>query len=100
MSDIQTLIFCGAAGGLLGVIFFGGLWWTVQRGMVSSRPAVWFVGSVLVRMSIVLFGFYLVGANEFSRLVACLIGFILARIALMRFTRIPAENNKEVRDES
>ena len=100
MSDLQTLILCGVAGGLLGVIFFGGLWWTVQRGMVSSRPATWFVGSVIVRMSIVLFGFYLVGANDFSRLLACLIGLMLARIALMRFTRTPAKNNKEVRDAS
>ena len=77
MSNFQTIIFSLAAGALLGVIFFGGLWWTVQRGMVSSRPATWFVGSILVRMGIVLFGFYLVGANEFSRLVACLVGFIL-----------------------
>lgn len=100
MIDIQTLIFCTAAGGLLGVIFFGGLWWTVHRGMVSPRPAIWFVGSVLVRMSIILFGFYLVGANDFSRLLACLIGFLLARIALMRFTKIPAKNTKEVHDAS
>lgn len=98
MIDIQTLIFCTAAGGLLGVIFFGGLWWTVQRGMVSPRPAIWFVGSVLVRMGIILFGFYLVGANELSRLLACLIGFMLARIALMRFTIIPTKNKKEVDD--
>ncbi|MDA7865213.1 ATP synthase subunit I [Akkermansiaceae bacterium] len=98
MVDLQTLIFCGAAGGLLGVIFFGGLWWTVQRGMVSSRPVTWFVGSVLVRMGLVLLGFYLVGANDFSRFLACLIGFMLARIALMRFTKIPANKKKEGHD--
>jgi F1F0 ATPase subunit 2 len=24
---------------LLGVIFFGGLWWTVRKGLSSKRPA-------------------------------------------------------------
>ena len=37
------------AGALLGVFFFGGLWWTVQKGVASERPAFWFLGSLLVR---------------------------------------------------
>jgi F1F0 ATPase subunit 2 len=47
------------AGVLLGAMFFGGLWWTVRKGMSSKQPALVFFGSLLLRMSIALAGFYL-----------------------------------------
>ena len=34
---------------VLGGVFFGGLWWTVQKGFASPRPALWFLGSLLLR---------------------------------------------------
>ena len=37
------------AGSMLGVLFFGGLWWTVQKGVTSDLPAFWFLGSLLLR---------------------------------------------------
>ena len=37
------------AGALLGAFFFGGLWWTVQKGVTSEQPALWFLGSLLLR---------------------------------------------------
>ena len=46
------------AGAALGAIFFGGLWWTVQRGAASAAPARWFITSLVVRTAIVLAGFY------------------------------------------
>ena len=91
MNDTLTLIVAGAAGAALGAIFFGGLWWTVRRGVSSPRPALWFFGSLLLRMSIVLAGFYFVGRGHWERLVACLLGFILARFIVMRLTRTPVE---------
>ena len=75
------------AGLVLGTVFFGGLWWTVRKGVSSKHPALWFLGSMLVRMSIVLLGFYFVGRGDWQRLVACLVGFIIARFIVMRLTR-------------
>jgi F1F0 ATPase subunit 2 len=46
---------------------------------------------MLVRMSIVLLGFYFVGRGDWQRLVACLVGFIIARFIVMRLTRTPIE---------
>ncbi|MGL5017781.1 MAG: ATP synthase subunit I [Luteolibacter sp.] len=86
MNDLTTLVFAGFAGLLLGAIFFGGLWWTVRMGMAAARPAVWFLVSLLLRMGIVLMGFYLVGQDDWRRLVACLVGFIIARILVTRFS--------------
>ena len=75
------------AGGLLGGVFFGGLWWTVQHAAVSATPARWFVGSLVVRTALVLVGFYAVGAGQPLRLGLCLLGFVLARAIVLRFTR-------------
>jgi F1F0 ATPase subunit 2 len=72
---------------LLGLIFFCGLWWTVQRGIYSKSPARWFLGSMLLRISVVLAGFYYLGGGDWQRLVTCLFGFIIGRFIVMRLTR-------------
>ena len=46
MNGTTNLILALIAGGLLGSIFFGGLWWTVNRGISSEWPAVWFLCSL------------------------------------------------------
>ena len=68
-------------------MFFGGLWWTVQKGVSSKQPALWFFGSLLLRMSIALAGFYFVSGGHWKRLLACLLGFIMARLIIIRLTR-------------
>ena len=60
MNETLTLVLAWVAGVLLGAIFFGGLWWTVRKGVSSKQPALWFFGSLLLRMSIALAGFYFV----------------------------------------
>ncbi|MHC1768818.1 MAG: ATP synthase subunit I [Verrucomicrobiia bacterium] len=82
----------GVTGLVLGAIFFGGLWWTVRKGVSSPRPALWFVGSMLLRTGIVLTGFYLVGGGDWKRLLICLLGFVIARFFVMRLTRAPVEH--------
>jgi F1F0 ATPase subunit 2 len=71
------------SGALLGVIYFGGLWWTVRCGLLSSVPALWFSASSLIRTSVALGGFYLVSHDDWRRLLICLLGFILARLVVM-----------------
>jgi len=78
-----------AAGLLLGAFFFGGLWWTVIRGVSSSRPALWFFTSMLLRMSLTLPGFYFVGGEDWRRWLLCLLGFVLARLAIKWLTLPP-----------
>ena len=92
MINFLFLALALVAGLLLGMIFFGGLWWTVHKGIFSNRPAFWFIGSRLLRMSFVLVGFYFVGRGDWQRLVACLVGFIIARLIIMRLTRTHIEH--------
>jgi F1F0 ATPase subunit 2 len=93
MNETLTLVLAGVAGGLLGAIFFGGLWWTVRKGVSSKQPALWFFGSLLLRMSIALVGFYFVGRGHWERLVVCLLGFIIARLIVTWLTR-PSGGNE------
>jgi F1F0 ATPase subunit 2 len=92
MNETLPLVLTGAAGLLLGATFFGGLWWTIRKGLVSQRPALWFLGSVLLRMSIALAGFYFISAGHWDRLLLCLLGFVVARFVVTRLTRPSGEN--------
>ena len=89
---IETLILLSAwaAGVLLGAVFFGGLWWTVRRGLSSKHPALLFLGSLLLRTSITVTGFCLVANGHWERLLVCLLGFIMARFIATRLTQLPA----------
>ena len=91
MNEPLPLVLAGLAGGVLGTLFFGGLWWTVRQGVASPRPAVWFLGSLLLRTGIVLSGFFFVSGGHWERLVACLLGFIIARFIVMRLAGPPVE---------
>lgn len=75
------------AGGVLGLLFFAGLWWTVRRAAVTPTPARWFLTSLIARTAIVLVGFYAVGADQPAHLGLCLVGFVLARMIVLRITR-------------
>lgn len=89
MSEGMRLALALLAGMLLGAIFFGGLWWTVRKGLASPRPAQWFIISLLLRLSLTLLGFYFVAGGDWTRLLACLLGFVIARIIVIRLTGMP-----------
>lgn len=87
MTETLQLALPWAAGAGLGVIFFGGLWWTAVRGISSRHAALWFFCSLLLRVSIVMAGFYYVGGGHWKRLLICLLGFVMARFAVTWITR-------------
>jgi len=91
MNDGLHLVLAGVAGMLLGGIFFGGLWWTIRKCLASPYPAIWLLGSALIRMSVTLAGFYFVSAGQWQRTFACMVGFITARLIVTRLTRSPIE---------
>ena len=98
MSETLSLVLALATGLVLGAIFFGGLWWTIQKGMTSERWALWFCGSWLLRTSLVVAGFLLISQGHWQRLPVCLVGFVMARLIVMRQIRAadkPAELPRE-----
>ena len=105
MNEILFMVFAFMAGIVLGIIFFYGLWLTVKKAVTAKIPALWFVGSFLIRTAIALTGFYYISQGNWQRLLICLLGFITARYFIKRFTSQKKNENqlqikKEVSHES
>ena len=87
MHDILTLILVWLTGGVLGAIFFGGLLWTVRRVATSRHPALLVFCSLVLRMGISLYGFYIIADQQWDRMLLCLLGFIMVRFIITWMTR-------------
>ena len=81
-------------GTMLGAIFFGGLWWTVRKADTAKHPALWFFGSMLLRMCMVVLGFYFILGDNWRNLLAGLLGFTAARLVVMRLARKAEQGSK------
>ena len=93
MHEMVNLILAFLGGVGLGMVFFGGLWLTVQKGLRSQCPALWFFTSFLLRTSIILVGIYALAGGYWQRLLICLLGCIVARLIVTRLSRIEKSGN-------
>ena len=99
MTEALALVPSLLAGLLLGAFFFGGLWWTIRMGTPSEWSGLLFAASLLLRMAVAVTGFYLVSHGDWRKLVACLAGFLLARIAVTRLIRLPSVKTTRILQE-
>jgi len=85
MSNINTTmlfsLFAAFAAGLaLGAFYFIALWQTVQRLQSATSPARLMLFSFILRIAVVMAGFYLVmGGEHWERLALAMLGFIIMR---------------------
>jgi F1F0 ATPase subunit 2 len=94
MSSTLSLLLFWLLGLALGGFFFVGLWWTVQKSIRSAHPASWLLTSMLVRMGVIITGFYLIVTFDTAdaawlRLLICLLGFISARLIVSKLVSKP-----------
>ncbi len=87
MNEPLIAVLSLSAGALIGVMFYGGLWWTVQCGLSSGRAALWFLASFTLRTGGAVAGVYFVSAGQWQRLLLCFAGFMAARHAIIWLTR-------------
>jgi F1F0 ATPase subunit 2 len=77
---IFTLIAAFVAGLALGAFYFIALWRTVRQLPIAKSPARLMLGSFILRMAVIMAGFYLVmGTGHWERLTAAMLGFIIVR---------------------
>jgi F1F0 ATPase subunit 2 len=88
MNDVGALTVVLMGGFLIGAFFFGGLLWTVQKGLTSKSPVLWFFGSTLLRVSFALAGFYFMARGDWRKSLVCLLRFVIARVVVTRLTRM------------
>lgn len=73
-----------AAGGLaIGLLYFGGLWWTVRRMASARHPAALVAGSFLVRAAVAAGGIVLISGGKLVLLAAAMAGFLIGRTILI-----------------
>ncbi len=90
-----NLVISFLAGIVLGVFFFGGLWWTVLKISGSGRPYLISMVSFIVRTAVVLGGFYLLLTSGWQFLLTSLAGFLVTRTILAYKLKAGAEVKKE-----
>lgn len=90
MNEIFILVIAAIVGLFLGIIFFGGLWWTIRKAVHSKNPAALFLISFFTRIAIVLIGFYFLLGGHWERLLLGLLGFIMARLLVTKFLELPS----------
>lgn len=95
MNDVPLgieLAIAGLAGVALGFFFFGGLWLTVRALPKSQSPGLLMLGSFVVRVGVTVAGFYFVMGDRWERVLACMVGFLVARTILVYSYR-PSKND-------
>ena len=100
MNETLSLALALVTGVLLGAVFFGGLWWTVRKVVLSKRSTLWFFVSLLMRTSIILAGFYLIAQGHWERLLMCFLGFVVARPIVMGLTRAAEKSTHAAQETS
>jgi F1F0 ATPase subunit 2 len=92
MNDTLHMLLTFTGGLLLGTLFFGGLWLTVNKTVSARQPALLIAGSFFLRTGSTLAGFYYIGHDNWQRLITCLLGFIIARFVIIRLTKKEASH--------
>jgi len=77
------IILTFVAGVLMGGLYFGGLWWTVRTVPIVRRPEILIVASFAVRAALIVAGIYVIAAGRWEGLIACLVGFLVARTVMV-----------------
>lgn len=84
INDVGGWALALVAGAALGVLFFGGLRWTLERSLRSAWPVAWQLGSSLVRTGFTLAGIALASGGRWDRMLVALTAFTAARLWIVR----------------
>ena len=72
------------AGITAGLLFFGGLKWTIQKLPLTRHPFALALASLFIRAAFIMGVLLFVGQREWQRYVVLLAGILLARLVAVR----------------
>ncbi|MDZ7691078.1 MAG: ATP synthase subunit I [Balneolaceae bacterium] len=84
MNEILGLILVLMAGACLGYGFFYGLWWTTKQMTKSPNPYRLLFMSLILRMGLVIAGFYLLVEFGWQLMATALVGFVIVRTVVIK----------------
>ena len=71
-----------AGGIILGILFFGGLYITVQKMNTVKNPALIMILSFILRMVVLVIAFYFISKGGYKEVLFALAGVILTRLVM------------------
>ncbi len=83
---IMLIMQC-VAGAIIGVLYFGGLWLTLNKLTETRRWGLWLGISFLLRTTIAAASFWFLGAGDWRRIVALATGFTIVRFLSVKQIR-------------
>jgi len=81
----MSIFLAFAAGILIGLVFYGGLWLTVRALMSSRHPVFLTLSSFWARTILAVAGFLVVANGRWQNVLACLAGFVSGRVLVSLF---------------
>ena len=82
---------------ILGIIFFGGLYITVEKLRDAKNPSVLLLLSFLLRMAVLLGGLYLVSRYGFKDMLFALLGIILVKFVMVFLAKRVQEQSPKMK---
>jgi F1F0 ATPase subunit 2 len=90
MFSLSTLLAPFVLGGLIGLVYFLGLWETVRRLPEAKSPHRLMILSFAARTILALGGFFLLTDGAWERMAAAVLGFFIVKTVLVgTLGRIP-----------
>jgi len=83
-----------AIGFVLGLVYFAGLMKTLDNLTVLKKWQLLMVISFILRVTLLVGAFYLLARNDWQRLVALVLGFMAARIYMVRHVNRKLQTGK------
>lgn len=84
LNDVLPVGVALVGGVALGLLFFGGLWWTVKQIPKSRHPSLLLLGSFAVRTLTLLIGLVIISSGQPLLIGVAMLGFLAARMLLVR----------------
>lgn len=78
---------------ILGIVFFGGLYITVEKMSDVKNPSILLLISFVLRMAILIGGLYLVSRHGFKDMMLALLGIILIKLLMIYLAKRPKEQS-------
>jgi F1F0 ATPase subunit 2 len=86
------------AGAIVSLLYFAGLWWTVQRVAGARYPVALVAASFLTRVLLAAGALWLIMQGDVWRLLVALVAFLIVRSAVLwRVRPLPHQGRPDVR---
>lgn len=81
---------------LMGILYFGGLYFSTQKFNSAKSPALFMILSFVLRMGILIVGFYYLSKSGYKNILIGLLGVMLVRfIMVFNIKNRPSKSIKE-----